>query len=347
MARRPQPDFSELDEAVAAWAKALGARSRKLDSKGRTALLAAIEAHPKAAWTETLEAFETRFGGVEMAPRPKDEADRLVLGAQACFEAGLKLGDAGRVPVGWMADRVYYVDAKGQFWDRDEVSETKASRFAKGIDAFVSLAVAWCFYLRQSPRGWIAGSRGRGIAKERDLPPLEGRPKMWGDASRVVFEQARGRDERTYAAGPTMEALFPRSTRRGPAAAMRYMGGNTEVNRWFIAHEGAKRDVLKYLRELVIRGDTRIEERMADVPTFSYKGDLARVVPVADTEATIEFPQGAHIPGEHPRLEGTGKDVRTLRIASTHEGNQAAKDIANIVTAWCDWRDARSPSNDG
>ncbi|MEM6955090.1 MAG: hypothetical protein AAF645_05355 [Myxococcota bacterium] len=339
MGRKKRPDFSGFDDAVAAWAKALGAGYRKVDAKSRKALREAIDAHPKAAWSDALDEFEGRLGGVELAA--EDETSMLVLGAAACFAAGLPFDDAGRVPVGWMGDRVYYLDGKDRFWDRDEVFETKASRFAKGIDAFVCLAVAWCFQVHTSPRGGIPGLRGRGIAKERDLPELEGRSKTWGDASRVVFEQSRGGDKRTYVAGPSMETLFPRSTRRTSAAALRYMGENSDVNAWYNGHTGAKKHVLKYLRELVIRGDKRIEECMdGALPTFTYKGELARIAAEAETDAALTFPQGAQIPGEHARLEGSDGNERVLRIETIHDGNQAKRDIAKIVTAWCDWRDA-------
>ncbi|MEM9861796.1 MAG: hypothetical protein AAF938_09290, partial [Myxococcota bacterium] len=67
MGRKKRPDFSGFDDAVAAWAKALGAGYRKVDAKSRKALREAIDAHPKAAWSDALDEFEGRLGGVELA----------------------------------------------------------------------------------------------------------------------------------------------------------------------------------------------------------------------------------------------------------------------------------------
>jgi hypothetical protein len=51
------------------------------------------------------------------------------------------------------------------------------------------------------------------------------------------------------------------------------------------------------------------------------------------------FHQGAQIPGEHPRLEGTGDTSRVMKFASVAEVDDAAADIERIVEAWCDWRE--------
>lgn len=54
--------------------------------------------------------------------------------------------------------------------------------------------------------------------------------------------------------------------------------------------------------------------------------------------------QGASIPGRHPRLEGSGAQARTLKLGSLDEVEAAAKELRALVVAWCDWRDAESPS---
>jgi hypothetical protein len=50
------------------------------------------------------------------------------------------------------------------------------------------------------------------------------------------------------------------------------------------------------------------------------------------------FHRGAEIPGKHPRLEGDGKLVRTMRFAELTEVEKGRKDLERAVRAWCDWK---------
>jgi hypothetical protein len=50
------------------------------------------------------------------------------------------------------------------------------------------------------------------------------------------------------------------------------------------------------------------------------------------------FHRGAEIPGEHPRLEGDGKLVRTMRFAGPEELEAARADLEAVVRAWCESR---------
>jgi hypothetical protein len=53
------------------------------------------------------------------------------------------------------------------------------------------------------------------------------------------------------------------------------------------------------------------------------------------------FHVGAQIPGNHPRLEGSGTTSRIV-IGSVAETNAAKRDIERIVQARCEWRDAEA-----
>jgi hypothetical protein len=50
------------------------------------------------------------------------------------------------------------------------------------------------------------------------------------------------------------------------------------------------------------------------------------------------FHRGAEIPGDHPRLEGEGKLVRTMRFADLDELEAGRTDLEAAVRAWCDWK---------
>jgi hypothetical protein len=53
---------------------------------------------------------------------------------------------------------------------------------------------------------------------------------------------------------------------------------------------------------------------------------------------SIMFHRGAEIPGEHPRLEGDGPLVRTMRFADLDELEAGRGDLEAAVRAWCEWK---------
>jgi len=52
------------------------------------------------------------------------------------------------------------------------------------------------------------------------------------------------------------------------------------------------------------------------------------------------FHLGAKIPGQHPRLEGTGDTSRVVKVGSLEEAEAARPELETIVRDWCDWREA-------
>jgi uncharacterized protein YdhG (YjbR/CyaY superfamily) len=119
------------------------------------------------------------------------------------------------------------------------------------------------------------------------------------------------------------------------------VGRNTEVDAWFSRYENPMKPVVERVRAIVLGADGRVEECIKwQAPTFTYRGNLASFFPKSKQHASLMFHLGARIPGDHPRLEGTGATGRVLKIASVAEANAAKKDLERIVRAWCDWRDA-------
>jgi hypothetical protein len=53
---------------------------------------------------------------------------------------------------------------------------------------------------------------------------------------------------------------------------------------------------------------------------------------------SITFHRGAEIPGEHPRLEGDGRLVRTMRFAGPEQLEAGRADLEAVIRAWCDWK---------
>jgi uncharacterized protein YdhG (YjbR/CyaY superfamily) len=120
----------------------------------------------------------------------------------------------------------------------------------------------------------------------------------------------------------------------------RGMNRRPEVDEWFDAYDNPMKPVVQRVREVVLASDSRVDECIKwKAPTFTYRGNLASFYPKSKKHASLMFHQGAQIPGEHPRLEGTGDTSRVMKLGSVPEVDAAAADIERIVKAWCDWRE--------
>jgi hypothetical protein len=113
-----------------------------------------------------------------------------------------------------------------------------------------------------------------------------------------------------------------------------------EVDAWFEAYENPMKPVVQRVREVVLEADPRIGECIKwKAPTFTYRGNLASFYPKSKQHASLMFHQGAKIPGDHPRLEGTGETSRVMKLGSVDEVDAAAPELERLVKAWCDWRE--------
>ena len=121
------------------------------------------------------------------------------------------------------------------------------------------------------------------------------------------------------------------------------MSRNADVDAWLERYDNPMKPVVERIREIVLAADRRIDECIKwQAPTFTYRGNLASFFPKSKQHASLMFHTGATIPGDHPRLEGTGDTGRVMKIGSVAEANAAKGDISRIVRAWCDSRDAEA-----
>jgi uncharacterized protein YdhG (YjbR/CyaY superfamily) len=117
------------------------------------------------------------------------------------------------------------------------------------------------------------------------------------------------------------------------------MPRNSTVDAWFARYDNPMRDVVLRVREIILAADPRIDECIKwQAPTFTFEGNLASFFPKSKQHASLMFHVGARIPGEHPRLEGTGGTGRVMKLGSVAEANAAKRDIERVVRAWCAWR---------
>ena len=119
------------------------------------------------------------------------------------------------------------------------------------------------------------------------------------------------------------------------------MPRRSEVDAWFERYDNPMKAVVQRVREIVLDADPRVDECIKwQAPTFTYRGNLASFYPKSRQHASLMFHLGAKIPGQHPRLEGTGDTSRVLKVGSLEEAEVARPELETIVRAWCDWREA-------
>jgi hypothetical protein len=91
-------------------------------------------------------------------------------------------------------------------------------------------------------------------------------------------------------------------------------------------------------RDIILRADRRVTESIKwKTPTFAYQGNIASFNPSKHL-LSIMFHRGAEIPGVHPRLEGGGKLVRTMRFADLDQLEAGRNELEAVIRSWCDWK---------
>jgi hypothetical protein len=113
---------------------------------------------------------------------------------------------------------------------------------------------------------------------------------------------------------------------------------NPEVDRWFDQTNHRLDATMRHARDIILRADSRVTESIKwKTPTFAYRGNIASFNPSKHL-LSIMFHRGAEIPGDHPRLEGDGRLVRTMRFADLEQLEAGSADLEAVIRAWCDWR---------
>lgn len=114
------------------------------------------------------------------------------------------------------------------------------------------------------------------------------------------------------------------------------MNRDPDVDRWFEEREHPLDAALQRAREIILGADERVTESIKwKTPTFAFRGNIASFSPSKNV-VSIMFHRGAEIPGNHPRLEGDGKLVRTMRFVDLEDVESGRADLARAIRAWCD-----------
>ncbi|HEX2105043.1 MAG TPA: DUF1801 domain-containing protein [Solirubrobacteraceae bacterium] len=95
---------------------------------------------------------------------------------------------------------------------------------------------------------------------------------------------------------------------------------------------------MRRARDIIFGADERVTESIKwKTPTFADKGNIASFNPSKNV-VSIMFHRRSEIPGEHPRLEGDGRLVRTMRFADLAEVEAARADLEAAIRSWCEWK---------
>jgi hypothetical protein len=116
------------------------------------------------------------------------------------------------------------------------------------------------------------------------------------------------------------------------------MNRDPEVDRWLDKAAHPLDATLRRARDIILGADERVTESIKwKTPTFAFKGNIASFNP-SKKLVSIMFHRGAEIPGDHPRLEGDGKLVRTMRFTGPEDLEAGRTDLESAVRAWCEWK---------
>jgi hypothetical protein len=113
---------------------------------------------------------------------------------------------------------------------------------------------------------------------------------------------------------------------------------NPEVDGWFEQARHPLEAIMRRARDIILGADCRVTESIKwKTPTFAYRGNIASFNPSKNV-VSIMFHRGSEIPGDHPRLEGDGKLVRTMRFIDLDALEAGRPELEAVIRAWCDWK---------
>ena len=100
---------------------------------------------------------------------------------------------------------------------------------------------------------------------------------------------------------------------------------NPDVDAWFEAKQHPMEDAMQAVRKVTLDADPRITESIKwSTPTYSYQGNIFSFNP-AKKFVSLLFHTGAHIPGDHPALEGDTDTARVMRFTDAEDVERRAR----------------------
>jgi hypothetical protein len=117
--------------------------------------------------------------------------------------------------------------------------------------------------------------------------------------------------------------------------------GSAEVDAWMARYDNPQKDLVQWVREVILAADPRIDECVKwQAPTFIYKGNIASFFPRAKAHVSLMFHKGGTIPGDFPNLVGDGPEGRSFKVSGADDLAQKADELGRIFRAWCNMQDS-------
>ena len=113
-----------------------------------------------------------------------------------------------------------------------------------------------------------------------------------------------------------------------------------EVERWFAVTKPPSEAALRHVRDIILRADPSMRERIQYGITFSStkSGDFAAFVRYREPGVNLRLMRGGRLRGRYPHLEGAA--VKRMRIADSAQASARASELRSIVKEWCALGDA-------
>ena len=115
---------------------------------------------------------------------------------------------------------------------------------------------------------------------------------------------------------------------------------SAEVERWFASTKPPSEVLLRRVRDIILRADPSMRERVQYGITFSStkSGDFAAFVRYSEPGVNLRLMRGRRLRGRYPHLEGAA--VKRIRIADASQARARASEVRSMVREWCALGDA-------
>ena len=112
------------------------------------------------------------------------------------------------------------------------------------------------------------------------------------------------------------------------------------VERWFAVTKPPSEALLRRVRDIILRADPSMRERVQYGITFSStkSGDFAAFVRYSEPGVNLRLMRGRRLRGRYPHLEGAA--VKRIRIADASQARARAAELRSMVREWCALGDA-------
>lgn len=104
--------------------------------------------------------------------------------------------------------------------------------------------------------------------------------------------------------------------------------------KWFDETKNPMVDVIRAVRAVIMEDPDVTETVKYRAPAFEYDGIMCYFNWSAKKQASLIFPSGRTIPGDHPELEDGSNIQRMMYFASLDDVEKKADDLREVISAY-------------